>query len=79
VGQAARTQAEVATLRGTPLRARVIIAPMAWPQMQTGKPVDPAVATTFGSSGIGLIRPLEAVGPQGRRADSLEAPDVEPD
>jgi hypothetical protein len=33
-------------------------APMAWPQMQTGKPVEPAVATT-GSSGIGLIRPLE--------------------
>lgn len=34
-------------------------APMAWPQMQTGRPADPAVATT-GSSGIGLIRPLEA-------------------
>jgi succinate dehydrogenase/fumarate reductase flavoprotein subunit len=34
-------------------------APMAWPQMQTGKPVDSAVAAT-GSSGIGLIRPLEA-------------------
>src|SRR5208282_2639991 len=34
-------------------------APMAWPQMHSGKPVDPAVAAT-GSSGIGLIRPLEA-------------------
>ncbi len=34
-------------------------APMAWPQMHTGKPVDAAVAAT-GSSGIGLIRPLEA-------------------
>ena len=34
-------------------------APMAWPQMHTGKPVDSAVAAT-GSSGIGLIRPLEA-------------------
>jgi hypothetical protein len=34
-------------------------APMAWPQMHTGKPVDTAVAAT-GSSGIGLIRPLEA-------------------
>jgi hypothetical protein len=33
-------------------------APMAWPQMHTGKPVDAAVAAT-GSSGIGLIRPLE--------------------
>jgi succinate dehydrogenase/fumarate reductase flavoprotein subunit len=33
-------------------------APMAWPQMHTGKPVDPAVAAT-GSSGVGLIRPLE--------------------
>jgi succinate dehydrogenase/fumarate reductase flavoprotein subunit len=34
-------------------------APMAWPQMNTGKPVDPAVAATD-SSGVGLIRPLEA-------------------
>jgi succinate dehydrogenase/fumarate reductase flavoprotein subunit len=34
-------------------------APMAWPRMQTGKPVDPAVAATE-SSGVGLIRPLEA-------------------
>jgi succinate dehydrogenase/fumarate reductase flavoprotein subunit len=34
-------------------------APMAWPQIYTGKPVDPAVAAT-GSSGVGLIRPLEA-------------------
>jgi succinate dehydrogenase/fumarate reductase flavoprotein subunit len=34
-------------------------APMAWPQMHTGKPVDPAVAATS-SSGVGLIRPLEA-------------------
>ena len=32
---------------------------MAWPQVQTGHPVDPSVAAT-GSSGIGLIRPLEA-------------------
>jgi hypothetical protein len=34
-------------------------APMAWPQIQTGKPVDAATAATA-SSGIGLIRPLEA-------------------
>ena len=34
-------------------------APMAWPRMQTGKPVDPSVAATD-SSGVGLIRPLEA-------------------
>jgi succinate dehydrogenase/fumarate reductase flavoprotein subunit len=34
-------------------------APMAWPQVQTGHPVDAATAAT-GSSGIGLIRPLEA-------------------
>jgi succinate dehydrogenase/fumarate reductase flavoprotein subunit len=34
-------------------------APMAWPQIQTGKPVDASIAVT-GSSGIGLIRPLEA-------------------
>jgi succinate dehydrogenase/fumarate reductase flavoprotein subunit len=34
-------------------------APMAWPQMQTGRPVDPALAATD-SSGVGLIRPLEA-------------------
>ena len=34
-------------------------APMAWPQMQTGHPVEPAVGAT-GSSGIGLVRPLEA-------------------
>jgi len=34
-------------------------APMAWPRMQTGNPVDPAVAATM-SSGVGLIRPLEA-------------------
>ena len=33
-------------------------APMAWPQMQTGRAVDPAVAATT-SSGVGLIRPLE--------------------
>jgi succinate dehydrogenase/fumarate reductase flavoprotein subunit len=33
-------------------------APMAWPQMQTGRPVDPAAAATT-SSGVGLIRPLE--------------------
>ena len=33
-------------------------APMAWPQMQTGKPVDPAIAATD-SSGVGFIRPLE--------------------
>jgi succinate dehydrogenase/fumarate reductase flavoprotein subunit len=32
---------------------------MAWPLMQTGKPVDPAVAATS-SSGVGVIRPLEA-------------------
>ncbi|MFZ0414403.1 MAG: FAD-binding protein, partial [Candidatus Acidiferrales bacterium] len=30
----------------------------AWPQMQTGKPVDPGVAATD-SSGVGFIRPLE--------------------
>lgn len=33
-------------------------APMAWPQVQTGVPVPPEQAAT-GSSGIGLIRPLE--------------------
>ena len=31
---------------------------MAWPQVQTGVPVPPEQAAT-GSSGIGLIRPLE--------------------
>lgn len=34
-------------------------APMDWPLVQTGKPVAPALRT-MGSSGIGLIRPLEA-------------------
>jgi succinate dehydrogenase/fumarate reductase flavoprotein subunit len=34
-------------------------APMAWPRMQTGKPADPAEAATM-SSGVGLVRPLEA-------------------
>ncbi len=34
-------------------------AAMSWPQMQTGRPVDPSVAATT-SSGIGLVRPLEA-------------------
>src|SRR4029077_2117476 len=34
-------------------------APMDWPLMQTGKPVASDAART-GSSGIGLIRPLEA-------------------
>ena len=34
-------------------------APMAWPLVQTGTPVDPEHQTTA-SSGIGLIRPLEA-------------------
>jgi len=34
-------------------------APMAWPQMQTGKPVEPSQASTT-SSGVGLVRPLEA-------------------
>ena len=34
-------------------------APMDWPQIQTGKPVDPSAARTS-ASGIGLIRPLEA-------------------
>jgi succinate dehydrogenase/fumarate reductase flavoprotein subunit len=34
-------------------------APMAWPLMQTGKPVAEMAALT-GSSGIGVIRPLEA-------------------
>ena len=53
-------------------------APMAWPQMQTGKPVDPAVAATT-SSGVGLIRPARSRGPEGWRADPFEAPDVEPD
>ena len=33
-------------------------AAMAWPQVQTGKPVDPSVQATT-SSGVGLIRPLE--------------------
>ena len=33
-------------------------APMAWPQMQTGKPVAPDRQATT-SSGVGLIRPLE--------------------
>jgi succinate dehydrogenase/fumarate reductase flavoprotein subunit len=34
-------------------------AAMAWPQVETGVPVDPAKAATT-SSGIGVIRPLEA-------------------
>ncbi len=34
-------------------------AVMAWPQIQTGRPVDPAVQKTT-SGGIGLVRPLEA-------------------
>ena len=34
-------------------------APMAWPLVQTGKPVDSAVAATT-SLGVGLMRPLEA-------------------
>ncbi len=34
-------------------------APMEWPLVQTGKPVDANAART-GSSGIGVIRPLEA-------------------
>jgi succinate dehydrogenase/fumarate reductase flavoprotein subunit len=34
-------------------------AAMAWPQMNTGVPVNPAVQATT-SSGVGLIRPLEA-------------------
>ena len=34
-------------------------APMEWPLVQTGKPVDAKAART-GSSGIGVIRPLEA-------------------
>ena len=34
-------------------------APMGWTLMQTGKPVDPTEATTR-SSGVGLVRPLEA-------------------
>jgi succinate dehydrogenase/fumarate reductase flavoprotein subunit len=34
-------------------------APMAWPQYQTGRPV-PAEQAATASSGIGLIRPLEA-------------------
>ncbi len=34
-------------------------APLDWPLIQTGKPVAPEAART-GSSGIGLIRPLEA-------------------
>jgi succinate dehydrogenase/fumarate reductase flavoprotein subunit len=33
-------------------------APMAWPQMNTGKPVDSSAAATT-SSGVGLVRPLE--------------------
>src|ERR1019366_3039149 len=35
------------------------VAPMAWPQVQTGMPVAPEHQATA-SSGIGLIRPLEA-------------------
>src|SRR5690349_21696389 len=34
-------------------------APMGWVRMQTGKAVDPSQATTM-SSGVGLVRPLEA-------------------
>lgn len=34
-------------------------APMEWPLVQTGKPVDASAART-GSSGVGVIRPLEA-------------------
>src|SRR5437016_4836176 len=34
-------------------------APMGWMRMQTGKPVDPSEAATM-SSGVGLVRPLEA-------------------
>ena len=34
-------------------------APMTWPQMQTGEPVEPGREATS-SSGIGVIRPLEA-------------------
>jgi succinate dehydrogenase/fumarate reductase flavoprotein subunit len=34
-------------------------APMGWVRMQTGKPVDPSQAMTM-SSGVGLVRPLEA-------------------
>ena len=34
-------------------------APVGWTLMQTGKPVDPTEATTR-SSGVGLVRPLEA-------------------
>jgi succinate dehydrogenase/fumarate reductase flavoprotein subunit len=34
-------------------------APMGWTLMQTGKPVDPGEAATR-SSGVGLVRPLEA-------------------
>ncbi len=34
-------------------------AAMDWPQVQTGKPVDPSLQATT-SSGIGLMRPLEA-------------------
>ena len=34
-------------------------APMAWPRMQTGRPVPAAEAATT-SSGVGLVRPLEA-------------------
>ncbi|MBI2319194.1 MAG: FAD-dependent oxidoreductase [Betaproteobacteria bacterium] len=35
------------------------VAPMDWPLMQTGKPAAPEMRT-MGSSGVGLIRPLEA-------------------
>ena len=34
-------------------------APMGWVRMQTGKPADPSQAATM-SSGVGLVRPLEA-------------------
>jgi len=40
-------------------------APMGWMRMQTGKPVDPSEAATM-SSGVGLVRPLEAAA---RKAD----------
>jgi succinate dehydrogenase/fumarate reductase flavoprotein subunit len=44
---------------GNSARREMHCAAMGWAQIQTGAPVDPAVQATT-SSGVGLIRPLEA-------------------
>jgi succinate dehydrogenase/fumarate reductase flavoprotein subunit len=44
---------------GSPVGRVMHTAAMSWPQIQTGRPVDPAVQKTT-SAGIGLVRPLEA-------------------